>query len=61
METEVDVKTAGEEKSRTDEQKEDKREGEKRPMTAKSANALAALVQVTVVKMVSNGPSSVYS
>uniref|UniRef100_A0A9J8C8Q4 Wings apart-like protein homolog n=1 Tax=Cyprinus carpio carpio TaxID=630221 RepID=A0A9J8C8Q4_CYPCA len=46
METEVDVKTAGEEKSRTDEQKEDKREGEKRPMTAKSANALAALVQL---------------
>uniref|UniRef100_A0A8C1LVQ4 Wings apart-like protein homolog n=1 Tax=Cyprinus carpio TaxID=7962 RepID=A0A8C1LVQ4_CYPCA len=34
------------EKSRTDEQKEDKREGEKRPMTAKSANALAALVQL---------------
>uniref|UniRef100_A0A8C1W4C3 Wings apart-like protein homolog n=1 Tax=Cyprinus carpio TaxID=7962 RepID=A0A8C1W4C3_CYPCA len=46
METEVDVKTAGEEKSRTDEQKEDKREGEKGPMTAKSANALAALVQL---------------
>uniref|UniRef100_A0A8C1W3L4 Wings apart-like protein homolog n=1 Tax=Cyprinus carpio TaxID=7962 RepID=A0A8C1W3L4_CYPCA len=34
------------EKSRTDEQKEDKREGEKGPMTAKSANALAALVQL---------------
>ncbi|XP_016303628.1 wings apart-like protein homolog isoform X2 [Sinocyclocheilus anshuiensis] len=43
---EVDVKTEGEEESKTDEQKQDKREGEKGPTTAKLSNALAALVQL---------------
>ncbi|XP_026141889.1 wings apart-like protein homolog [Carassius auratus] len=46
MEMEVDVKTEGVEESKMDKQKEDKREGEKGPMTAKSSNALAALVQL---------------
>ncbi|XP_059376376.1 wings apart-like protein homolog [Carassius carassius] len=46
METEVDVKTEGVEESRMDKQKEDKSEGEKGLMTAKSSNALAALVQL---------------
>uniref|UniRef100_A0A672P5I8 Wings apart-like protein homolog n=2 Tax=Sinocyclocheilus grahami TaxID=75366 RepID=A0A672P5I8_SINGR len=43
---EVDVKTEGEEESKTDEQKEDDREGEKGLTTAKLSNALAALVQL---------------
>lgn len=49
VKTENDVKTEGEEESKTDEQKENKTEGEKGPATVKSPNALAALVQVTVV------------
>lgn len=42
--TENDVKTEGEEESKTE---DDKTEGEKGPNTLKSSNALAALVQVT--------------
>ncbi len=49
VKTENDVKTEGEVESKTDEQNEDKTEGEKGPMTAKLSNALAALVQVIVV------------
>lgn len=49
VKTENDVKTEGEEESKPDEQNEDKTEGKKGPMTAKSSNALAALVQVIVV------------
>lgn len=44
VKTENDVKTEGEEESKTE---DDKTEGEKGPMTLKSSNALAALVQVT--------------
>lgn len=42
---ENDVKTEGEDKRRTE---DDKTEGKKGPTTLKSSNALAALVQVTV-------------
>ncbi len=49
VKTENDVKREVEEESKTDEQNEDKTEGEKGPTTAKSSNALAALVQVIVV------------
>lgn len=45
MKTENDVKTEGEEESKT---VDDKTEGKKGPTTLKSSNALAALVQVTV-------------
>lgn len=49
VKTENDVKREIEEESKTDEQNEDKTEGEKGPTTAKSSSALAALVQVIVV------------